>query len=59
MEKYKNEFPNTAFELRTNVKSGYGLYAVNFVNKHSAQDFLTATKNENGVIIFNKFSQNE
>jgi hypothetical protein len=59
MEKYKNEFPNTAFELRTNVKTGYGLYAINFVNKHSAQDFLSQSKNENGVIIFNKFSQNE
>ncbi|MBK9254529.1 MAG: serine/threonine-protein phosphatase [Saprospiraceae bacterium] len=59
MTNYKSSFPNISFELRTNNKSNFELFATKFDNKRSAEDFLASTKNENGIIIFNKFSQNE
>lgn len=59
MTKYKSSFPNISFELRTNNKLNFELFATKFDNKRSAEDFLALSKNESAIIIFNKYSQNE
>ena len=57
--KYSSEYPEYSFELRKGKGGLVELYITQFESKQLAEDFLRNSRNENAVILFNKYSNNK